>query len=115
MLTIVEMQAIAKSKNVIFYKQNCPFCTASQKLINQLLESKILDHFEVYILDKDFDNDSLGELAISIGWVPDGGQSYPSKPQIFVQGEYIGGNFEFYNSRWNVGQNMPNLKNPMRF
>jgi len=55
-----------------------------------------------------------------------------TKPQIFMnisgKAEYIGGNKEFYNSKWNLGENnskqikiknlsynTPNLKNPMRF
>jgi glutaredoxin-related protein len=54
-------------------------------------------------------------LVSDSGWQPDGSQYVATKPQIFVDGQYIGGNFEFYNSKWNVGENMPNLMNPLRF
>jgi glutaredoxin len=115
MFSLSQMQEIAKSQNVAFFKQNCPFCTAAQKLIDALLESKVLDSFDVYMLSVDFDNETLTDLVCSSGWQPDGVQSTASKPQIFVQGQYIGGNFEFYKSEWNIGENNPNIKNPMRF
>jgi glutaredoxin len=115
MLSFTQMQEIAKTQNVAFFKSNCPFCTASQKLIEALLESKILDSFDIYTLGQDFDNETLTDLVSSSGWQPDGVQSIASKPQIFVQGQYVGGNFEFYKSKWNIEENMPNLKNPMRF
>jgi glutaredoxin len=115
MLSLIQMQEIAKTQNVAFFKSNCPFCAASQILITTLLESKILDSFEIYMLNTDFDNKTLTDLVINSGWQPDGVQSIATKPQIFLEGQYIGGNFEFYNSKWNVGENMPGLKNPMRF
>jgi len=32
---------------------------------------------------------------------------------VFTEGELIGGNLEFYKSKWNVGAEMPKLQNPM--
>jgi glutaredoxin len=114
-LTVEQMQEIANTKNVIFFKNGCPFCNASIVLLDELKSAGKIDEYVVYVLDKDFENDNLGQLARNNGWVADGGQDYPSKPQIFMKGEYIGGNFEFYKSKWNVGEGMPNLNNPMRF
>lgn len=131
MFTLDQMLEIAKSQNVIFYKVGCPFCAASEKLMKQLKEAGILKSFNIYYLDKDFDNDTLLELVNQFGWQPESHQQYPSKPQIFINEagstEYIGGNFEFYKSRWNIGfENgkielngssfeAPKLVNPMRF
>jgi glutaredoxin 1 len=109
------MQEIAQSQNVIFSKIGCPFCLAANKLLEKLVEAKVLEGYQTYTLDVDYENETLGDLANLTSWKPDGGQSYPSKPQIFINGNYIGGNFEFYQSIWNIGENMPNLKNPMRF
>jgi glutaredoxin len=115
MLTLKQLQEIAKIENVIFYKPFCPFCVATQKLMEELVKAGILDKYSIYILGEDFDNETLGQLATEAGWQPDGAQAYPSKPQIFIKGQYIGGNFEFYKSSWNVGEDQPNLRNPMRF
>ncbi len=114
-LTLEQMQEIANTKNVIFFKNGCPFCHASIVLLDALKELGKIDDYTICVLDKNFENAKLGQLARNNGWVADGGQDYPSKPQIFVKGEYIGGNFEFYKSDWNIGEGMPNLKNPMRF
>jgi glutaredoxin len=115
MLSLQEMQAIADSKNVIFYKRGCPFCVATQNLFDALANQQIVSQYVIYTLGQDFDNQTLTQLVASNGWLADGQQSVASKPQIFVDGQYIGGNFEFYKSKWNVAQDMPNLKNPMRF
>lgn len=115
MLNIQQMQEIASTKNVIFYKLNCPFCIAAQKLADALVERNILKDYAIYTLGQDFDNSTLTELVSNNGWQPDGLQYTASKPQIFIQGEYINGNFEFYKSKWNLDEGMPNLKNPMRF
>lgn len=115
MFTLPQMQEIAKTQNVIFFKNNCPFCNASIVLLDTLVEGGHIPSYSVYTLDKDFDNTTLGQLALSAGWEPDGIQAFPSKPQIFIDGQYIGGNFELYNSQWNTGESKPNLKNPMRF
>ena len=115
LLTVEQMQEIADNNYVIFFKNGCPFCHASVVLFEALKESGKITDYTKYILDTDFENSELGQLARNNGWVADGGQDYPSKPQIFMKGEYIGGNFEFYKSDWNIGEGMPNLKNPMRF
>jgi glutaredoxin len=113
MLSLEQMQEIAKTQNVIFFKKQCPFCDAAIVLLDRLVKDKMLESYSVYILDVDFKNKTLGELAISTGWEASGGESYPSKPQIYLNGEYIGGNWELYKSKWNTKG--PNLKNPMRF
>ena len=115
MFTIQEMQQIINNQNVIFNKSNCPFCIASQNLFEHMINSGYLDNYKIYTLNEDFDNQTLTDLVSFYGWQPDGVQGFCSKPQIFVQGQYIGGNFEFYNSKWNVGEGCPKLKNPMRF
>jgi glutaredoxin len=115
MLDLTQMQEIAKTKNVIFYKDNCPFCHASIKLLEELKKTAMIDDYLVLTLDEDYSNEALGELARSQNWESDSGQLYPSKPQIFLGGKWIGGNYELYNSNWNIGSGMPNLKNPLRF
>jgi glutaredoxin len=115
MLSLQQMQEIANSQNVIFYKPGCPFCEAAQKLAEVLVQQQILNEYVVCVLDQDFDNQTLTQLVSPYGWQPDGQQSIAPKPQIFIGGQYVGGNFEFYKSTWNLGPNMPNLNNPMRF
>jgi glutaredoxin len=123
------MQNIAKTENVIFYKPDCPFCAASDKLFTALVEKGIVDSYSKYYLHTDFDDELLTTLVKDFGWVPSGEfQENCTKPQIFVKGEYIGGNFEFYKSKWNKGDDdsgklqvdgvekeTPDLTNPMRF
>jgi glutaredoxin len=115
MLTLNQMQNIADTEYVIFFKSDCPFCIAAEKLMNALVDSKIIDKYSKYVLDQDFDNPTLTELVVNNGWQNTMNANYPSKPQIFMKGEYIGGNAEFYKSKWNIAENMPNLTNPMRF
>jgi len=124
MLDLQEMKSISKTENVIFYKLNCPFCKAAEELMKELAGLEIIKDYKIYILDKDFDNQTLTDLVIDSGWKPEGIQNFCAKPQIFIQSEYIGGNFEFYKSKWNLGQNQsgmingknsPNRTNPMRF
>ena len=115
MFTFIQMQEIAQTNYVIFAKNNCPFCTASIKLLDNLVSIGQIKTYLKYTIGEDFDDATLGQLSLWAGWKPDGGQSYPSKPQIFMKGQYIGGNFEFYKSDWNNGINKPNLINPMRF
>ena len=115
MFSLLEMQKIAENQNTLFYKPNCPFCIASQGLLDQLVNLSLLDSYKIYTLNIDFNNQALTDLTCIYGWQPDGVQSVCTKPQIFIKGEYIGGNFEFYKSKWNVDAGYPNLKNPMRF
>jgi glutaredoxin-related protein len=114
-MSLAQMQELANSQYLIFAKESCRFCDASIRLFEELIKHSIIDNFTVRVLDEDFDNATLSQLAINNDWLSDSGQRYPSKPQIYMKGEYIGGNFEFYKSQWNIGQNMPNLKNPFRF
>jgi glutaredoxin len=114
-LTLSQMQEFVDSDYVIFAKEYCRFCDAAKILFEELKKQAIIDNFVIRVLDVDFDNKTLSLLAQNNGWIPDGGQGYPSKPQIFMKGEYIGGSYEFHKSHWNVGKGMPNLKNPMRF
>ena len=115
MLNLQQIQQIAETQNVIFYKPNCSFCIASKDLFDRLISLGVLENYQIYTLDKDFDNQTLTDLVCIYGWKPDGIQSFCSKPQIFIKSEYIGGNFEFYKSKWNIDTSFPNLKNPMRF
>jgi glutaredoxin len=115
MINTQELKRIARTEYAIFSKANCPFFGPAKNLFDHLVVSKIIPEYSIYILNKDFTNQQLRELCLDFGWQPDGEQDFPSKPQIFMKGEYIGGNFEFYRSSWNIAKNMPNLKNPMRF
>jgi glutaredoxin len=131
MLSSNQMLEIAQTENVIFYKPGCPFCAASEVLFKKLQELKIVGDFKIYQLNTDFDNDLILELVKKFDWQPESHQSYPSKPQIFIneagKTEYIGGNFEFYKSRYNLGDKdgkievngktyeAANLTNPMKF
>jgi glutaredoxin len=128
MLNLEQMQEIAKTENVIFYKPNCPFCKASEYLFEEIHKLGIVEDFSVYMLGEDFDNQTLTSLVTSFGWEPDGYQEVCTKPQVFVSGEYVGGNREFYESKWNLGldnsgkilvdgeeYHTPSIKNPMNF
>ncbi len=115
MLELSQINKIIKNKNVMFAKNNCPFCNASKSLFDKLVDLNCIDHYEILTLNRDIDDQTLTHLVATYGWQPDSNQHTCSKPQIFIQGEYIGGNFEFYNSKWNTGKDFPNIKNPMRF
>ena len=114
-MTLQEATVEASTKYVLFSKVGCPFCTAALVLMSKLLENKIIPGYVTYTIDREISNQTLLLLGLEYGWKADGEQPFPSKPQIFMKGEYIGGNSDFYNSKWNLGENMPNLKNPMRF
>jgi glutaredoxin len=128
MKNLQELKKLVSEKNVIFYKPECPFCAASQKLLEKLQSLGLIIEFSVLYLDSDFDNQVLKELVLSYGWELN--QEYPSKPQIFInergKTEYIPGNDFLYKSDWNLGENSegeielkgqkfkaPQLKNPM--
>lgn len=109
MLTSIQLQDIVKTKNVIFFKPFCPYCIAAQFLLDRLVKDQKIQSYQVIMLGNDFDNDTLLELMQTKDWKPTSRGNYPTKPQIFIEGEYIGGNQEFYHSKWNIGQGMPNL------
>jgi len=128
MLNIDQLKDIAKNENVIFYKPGCPFCKASEELFRELVEVGAIEEYSVYQLGEDFNNEELTDLVKEFGWKPDGYQEVASKPQIFIEGQYIGGNRELYISKWNIGEGETskikvgdeeidalNLPNPMRF
>ncbi len=115
MVTDQELKHIISTQYVILVKPNCPFCSASYRLFDQLVDSKVISEYSIYSVNYDFSNQQLHNLCTQFGWQPDGDQDFPTKPQIFMKGEYIGGNSEFYRSNWNIGTGKPNLKNPMRF
>lgn len=126
MLTKEEcIQKILTEKNILFYKPGCPYCEASQRLMEALIESEIIQEYSVYYVHPsgDLTNDVLKETVSELGW--SGSQrNYPTKPQVFVHGEYVGGNDDFYNSKWNIGfqgmiqvegekRETPELNNPL--
>ena len=116
MKTLDQLFEIIKlDKNVIFCKDFCPFCTATTSLINKLVELEQITNHRMLTLDKDFTNSQLKQIVLKYNWFPKGYQEYPTKPQIFVNSEYIGDNMAFYKSNWNLGIDKPNLKNPMFF
>lgn len=132
MLNLEKIKDIVNSENIIFYKKDCPFCVASEILMKELVKMGVILDYKVYFLDEDFDNLTLKNLLSTFDWKSESHQNFPSKPQIFLNIEKttycIGGNKEFYNSKWNTGENnsnkikidnkeylTPNLKNPMRF
>ncbi|MEM1312487.1 MAG: glutaredoxin [Patescibacteria group bacterium] len=129
MKTLDQLRTIAKEENTIFYKTGCPFCAASEKLFNKLQENGIINSFNIYYLYQDFNDEQLTELVTEYGWESTSQyQLNCTKPQIFIKGDYVGGNFELHKSKWNIGdtgsglllvngeeKNTPMLKNPMRF
>lgn len=109
---------------VIFYKPGCPFCAAAEKLLNELTANGIIEGYSTIYVEDDISNPELKEIVTEFGWSPDSHQQFPTKPQIFVRSEYVGGNSEFYKSKWNLAEELeidgeklktPNLKNPMAF
>ena len=118
------MQNQNLNKALIFYKRGCPFCQASEKLLQELVGRGLTESYEKILVEEDIDNLSLKKICDVFGWQPNGYQNYPSKPQIFINGAYINGNSDFYKSIWNSGQKIeiqgqqiqtPNLQNPMKF
>jgi glutaredoxin len=123
-MTLEEMRKIAQNENVIFYKPGCPFCVAAENFFKKLVELSIIPNYKIYLLGSAFNNQDLTTLVKEYGWQPDGYQEVCTKPQIFVNGEYIGGNRELHLSKWNVGEgntgkirniDAPKMSNPMRF
>ncbi len=129
MLNLQDLQELAGKENLILFKQGCPYCKASEELLEKLVEEKVLDGYTVKYLGEDFDNETLLELVTEYGFVPSYEGQHPSKPQIFINEagstEYFGGNDKFYESRWNLGDDWsgeirfdgrnyqtPNLENP---
>ena len=113
MLTLTQMKEISTTQNVIFYKPNCPFCFASRVLLDKLVANKIINEYHVYMLGEDFDDTTLTQLIEqSTTWKKSDHEQAPSKPQIFLDGNYVGGNVDFYQSSWNVGEGKPNLPLP---
>jgi glutaredoxin len=128
MLTLDQLKDIAKNENVIFYKLGCPFCKAAEELCKELIEEGVIEEYSVYHLGEDFTNQDLTDLVKEFGWKADGYQEVCTKPQIFMEGQYVGGNREFYLSKWNLGDDQTgkikvgdeeiealNIPNPMRF
>lgn len=109
------LEIIKIDQNVVFGKSDCPFAQASLVLIQALKDSQIINDFRMLYLDSDFTNSELKEVMGTFGWQPTGYQEFPTKPQIFINGKYVGDNMQFYLSDYNVGQNKPNLKNPRYF
>lgn len=133
------MRAMVADSNVMFFKSGCPFCEAAETLAKELVSREIISSYKVLLLDQDFSNQDLTDLVREFGWEPLYNQEFCTKPQIFILGQYIGGNREFYQSRWNTGDQegmvylpqvvvdpqapqtestakpAPKLTNPMRF
>ena len=128
MFSIEKMRKISQTENVIFHKHGCPFCAASDELFEELVNRGIIESFSKYYLGENFTDELLTQLVKEYGWVGGQYQLNCTKPQIFIAGEFIGGNFEFYKSKWNVGEKdtgkikiedqefeAPHLINPMPF
>ena len=107
------IQKISAKEPLAMFKPGCPYCTATKTLIEALAETGVVTDFSIFVLDTDFTNQTLLEVSQHFGWQSEGHQIYPSKPQVFIEGELIGGNSEFYKSKWNTGEGMPNMQNPM--
>jgi glutaredoxin len=108
MLTLTDMQQLAASKNIIFYKPGCPYCAATQELFEELVQKGLLPQYEIRFLGQDFMNETLTELVMGYGWKARYDGDVPTKPQIFInqrgKTEYFGGNDFFYASEWNLGE-----------
>jgi glutaredoxin len=93
---------------LILGKPGCPFCKATYELLEDLEKQGIIQSYETLLVKQDYDEETMREVCMKYGWQPD--QKYsPSKPQIFINDgekvDYVGGNFEFHESRWNQGDN----------
>lgn len=120
-------KALANQENILFVKESCAFCSTTKKLASKLEETKILKPFEIFTLDIDFSLVELKNLLKNYGWKPTDSSDLVSLPQIYIQGEYIGGNNDFYKSKYNEGDEnnqievdgklikTPNKINPMNF
>ncbi|NJK71138.1 MAG: hypothetical protein HC932_02665 [Thermales bacterium] len=54
-------------------------------------------------MDIDFSLVELKNLLENYDWEPTDSSDLVSLPQIYIQGEYIGGNNDFYKSKYNEG------------
>jgi glutaredoxin len=105
-------QIVKDDKNVMFSKPGCPFCAASYVLLDELVKQGVIPNYTKYFNVGDFSDPELTELVTEYGWQKESEyQVNCTKPQIFINGEYIGGNWELYLSKWNI----TGLKNPMPF
>jgi glutaredoxin len=103
---------VQDNQNIIFSKPGCPFCSASYILLDNLVKTGAISKYTKYYNLADYKNEELTELVSSYGWQKESEyQDNCTKPQIFLNGEFIGGNRELYLSKWNKD----GLKNPMRF
>jgi glutaredoxin len=106
------VEIVKNEKNVMFSKPGCPFCSASYKLLDHLVETGVIEGYSKYYNTGDYTNEELTELVTEYGWEKESEyQNNCTKPQIFLEGEFVGGNHELYLSKWNK----ENFKNPMRF
>lgn len=128
MFSLEKMKYMVQHENVLFAKLGCRFSDAAQKLLSNLHERGIIGDFHIFQLGIDYENKELTELVTLFGWQPEPYQTFCTKPQIFLNQEYIGGNRELHKSRYNLGENgsgvilihgknmvTPQNKNPMPF
>jgi len=125
------MQNIQKyldeGKNILFVKESCTYCSATKKLASKLEAAGIVEPFQIFTLHEDFEQAEITDLLKNYGWEPKDTNDLVALPQVYIQGEYIGSNNKFYDSKYNLGDEnnqievggklieTPNKINPMNF
>lgn len=118
-----ELKNLIKTQNLLFSKTGCHFCHASHVLLDKIIELGIIKDYKTLLVEIDFGNTTLTKIVSENGWKSDFNQEYCTKPQIFIDGIWIGDNFALYNSKYNLGDDFgmingvkaPKLANPMPF
>ncbi len=91
--------------NVLFVKRDCGHCSAATKLADRLVRFGLIPDFKEFYLNEDYDISDLTELVLEFGHTLPEDKDNCSTPQVFIDGEYIGVNNDFYRSKWNKGEN----------
>jgi glutaredoxin-related protein len=103
MQSVDQLRIIAKQNYTLFFKYGCKYSKAAMELLQKLKETGVIDSFELLILGDHYDEKGITTLCEDYGIHPSGYNTKVTIPQVFMKGEYIGGNDKFYGSRWNTG------------
>ncbi len=90
-------QLVEQNQNILFIKVGCPYCARALSHADYLVEQGVITSYATRTVGQDFENPELAELVNK-----NGGElissDRASKPQVFMQGKYIGDSQDF--SQW---------------
>lgn len=88
-------ELIRKEENVLFVKEGCPYCTKALARADELKRQGVIKDYLVQTLNKDFNDETLGKLVQDFGGQKHVHWGKATKPQIFMNGEYVGDSMAF--------------------